>query len=238
MWMYTYLPENERKLMNNRITRSKELEIPEAPKEKIEEVKEGLLKRLENFSGKRDIDFKKMYSEKTFPERKKILMESQAELKKTEEAFKRWQEWKNKLVKTSGKEREVMWIEEKDDAEIKREKKRIANFIEDGGDPEEVRHLIEAILRREKENEEINKQDWGNRTLGIWDAEEEEKRTGEPVVFLGNTEVNTEKQLIKWLREGLNRTELEEFMESSRAGAEYTKRIIAEVEEKERKEKS
>lgn len=123
-WMYTYLPENERKAMKNRIEKSKEMDIDGVPKEK----KEGLLKLLENFSKKRDNDFKKIYSEETPLERKKTLMENQASLEMVEESFKRWKERENKFKEASTEERLKMWLEEMDSRETDRRKGLLGNW--------------------------------------------------------------------------------------------------------------
>ncbi len=163
-------------------------------------------------------------------------MENQSILEMTEEAFEKWQERENKLGKASGKEREAMWIEEKSEVEIKGEKKRIARYIEAGGNPEEVRHLIEAILRWEKEKEEIDKK-LANMSQGEKEAKKEEEKEGEPVVFLGDVEASTKNLLKSWLTEGLYKEEVEEDVEGTKANVKFAERIIKEVEEKERREK-
>ncbi len=50
--IYISLTENEKKAMKNRIEKSKELEIPGVPKEKITGAKEALVEELENTNGK------------------------------------------------------------------------------------------------------------------------------------------------------------------------------------------
>lgn len=129
-WIYTYLPENERKIMDNRIKKSREIEKPGVSKEKTAKAKEELLKLLGNFSKKRDNDFKEMYSEKTPLERKKTLMENQATLEVMEEALKRWKERENKFKEASTEERLKMWFEEMVPEEIGKWKKRMARLIE------------------------------------------------------------------------------------------------------------
>lgn len=229
--LYISLTDNERKIMESCIEKSKEINIPKVPL-----FKKILIEDLKNYLSYINGVHKEIYSGKTTFERNKTLLENQSILKITEEAFKKWQERENKLGKASGKEREAMWVEEKNGVEIKGEKKRIARYLEAGGNPEEVGHLIEAIQRREKEEEEINKK-LANMKQGGKEAKEEEKKLGEPVVFLGDVEASTKNLLKSWLTEKLNREEVEEDVEGTRANVRFAERIIKEVEKEEVGEK-
>lgn len=79
---------------------------------------------------------------------------------------------------------------------------------------------------------------WGT-SIGEREAERETEteREGKPVVFLGDIEARTKRELNDWLTRGLNKEEVEEWVEDNRAGAGYTERIIGELEKEERGEK-
>lgn len=228
-WMYTYLPQNDRGLMNDCIINYNGLEKPEVSKRETVTAKRRLIESLEIFSKGRDKDFKEMYSEKTSMERKKILMRDQVALDITEEAFGKWIERENKFKDAPAGERLVMWIEEMGMTEIGTWKKRMSRLAEVVGaeNIEQIRPFGNAIMEREKNVGEVDK--WEKDARGRKEAKIEEEREGVPVVYLGDREDCIRIQLEKWYRAGLNREGVEEDIEKARAGKEYAERIIGEL---------
>lgn len=231
-WMYTYLPLNERQLMNNCIKNSKEREGTKVPKEKIVRKKEELLESLEDFSKTQDIVSRKVYLEKTSLERKKILMENQSTIEIIENAFNEWKERKNKFKGATTQEWFKLWFEEMGPEEVNWWKNRMARLGEDIGieNIKQIKPFAEVLLKNENEDKEIGEKLWGNsKILGKEKAKEEEERVGEPVVFLGDIEARIKRQLKNWLYKGLSREEIEEEIEEVKAGAGYMERIIGEL---------
>lgn len=227
-WMYIYLPENERKVMNNCVKNSKEMEMPEVPKEKIVKAKEGLLKSLGDFSKKMDIDFKEMYRKKTPLERNKILMEDQVSLKVCENTFDGWTERQKKLKISSSYDWFIMSFDEMYPDELDVWKKNLERKIQAGGSIDEMRPVADAILNNENEWEEINKI-LDRESRGEIKAKEEQERIGEAVVFLGNIDDTVKVEFKKLLCKKRSKEQIEEDLEMVRAGKEYDERIIGEL---------
>lgn len=227
-WMFVFLPENERKVMNNRIKNSKEMEMPGVPKEKIIKAKEGLLKSLKAFSKKMDIQFIEMDRKKTPQEKNKILMEDQVSLEVCENAYKMWKERQGKLKEASQYEWFIMSFDEMYLEELSVWKKNLERKVQAGGNIEEMRPVADAILKNENEWKEINKI-LDRESQGKIKAEGEQKRTGVAVVFLGNIDDTVKVEFKKLLCKKRSEEQIEEDLEMVRLGKEYEERIIGEL---------
>jgi hypothetical protein len=228
-WMYVFLPENERKLMHNRIKNSGEKEKAGVTKEKIVKKKGEALKSLEDFSKKMDIDFKEMYGKKTPQERNKILMEDQVSLDVCEKTFERWKERQEKLRISSLTDWFIMSFDEMYPEKLDEWTKNLELKIQAGGSKDEMRPVANAILNNKKEWDEIN-EILDRESQGERKAKDEQKRIGEAVVFLGNTNDTVKVELKKLFCKKLSKEQIEEDLEMVSAGKEYDERIIKELQ--------